>query len=61
MGIAGVSIAWRQASYEFGLSLLMSEAAGTLALIVFVVLSVGYLVKAVKHPEAVVAEYRHPV
>ena len=61
MGIAGLSIAWRQASHEFGLSLLMSEAAGTLALIVFVVLSAGYLVKAVKHPEAVVAEYRHPV
>ena len=61
MGIAGLSIAWRQASHEFGVSPLMSEAAGILALIVFLVLSAGYLVKAVKHPDAVVGEYRHPV
>lgn len=61
MGIAGLSIAWRQASHEFGVSPLISDAAGVLALVVFVVLGVGYLVKAVKHPEAVVAEYRHPV
>ncbi|QOT77995.1 SLAC1 anion channel family protein [Cupriavidus basilensis] len=61
MGIAGLSIAWRQASHEFGVSPLISDAAGVLALVVFVVLGVGYLVKTVKHPEAVVAEYRHPV
>ncbi|MGT2493524.1 SLAC1 family transporter [Cupriavidus basilensis] len=52
---------WRQASHEFGVTPLISEAAGILALVVFVVLSAGYLFKAVKHPEAVVAEYRHPV
>lgn len=61
MGIAGLSIAWRQASHEFGVSPLISDAAGILALIVFLVLSAGYLVKAVKHPDAVAAEYRHPV
>jgi tellurite resistance protein len=61
MGIAGLSIAWRQASHQFGVSPLMAEVAGALALIVFVVLSAGYLVKAVKYPEAVVEEYRHPV
>jgi tellurite resistance protein len=61
MGIAGLSIAWRQASHEFGVSPLLSETAGLLAVIVFLVLSAGYLVKAVKHPDAVVAEFRHPV
>ena len=61
MGIAGLSIAWRQASQEFGASSLIAEAAGILALVVFVVLSAGYLVKAVKHPSVVVGEFRHPV
>ncbi|WER50915.1 SLAC1 anion channel family protein [Cupriavidus sp. WKF15] len=61
MGIAGLSIAWRQASQEFGVTPLISAAAGMLAVIVFLVLSASYLVKAVKHPEAVVAEFRHPV
>lgn len=61
MGIAGLSIAWRQASHDFGISPLMSEVAGILALIVFIVLGAGYLAKAIKHPDAVLGEYRHPV
>lgn len=58
MGIAGLSIAWHQASLQFGVSVRIAEAAGALAMIVFVVLSAGYLAKAVKHPEAVIGEYR---
>ncbi len=61
MGIAGLSIAWRQAAHDFGVTPLISDAAGILALVVFVGLSAGYLVKAAKHPAAVVAEYRHPI
>lgn len=61
MGIAGLSIAWRQASHEFGITPLISEAAGILAILVFVVLGAGYLVKGVKHPDAVVGEFRHPI
>jgi tellurite resistance protein len=61
MGIAGLSIAWRQASHEFGISPLISEAAGILSIIVFLVLGVGYLAKAVKHPDAVIGEFRHPI
>jgi len=61
MGIAGLSIAWNLASLEFGVSPVIAQAAGALALIVFAVVSAGYLAKAVKHPEAVIGEYRHPV
>ena len=61
MGIAGLSIAWRQASQEFGVSLLIAELSGLLALIVFLVLGVSYLVKAFKYPSVVVAEYKHPI
>lgn len=61
MGIAGLSIAWHQASLEFGISLVISEATGILALVVFVILGASYLIKAAKYPEAVVAEYNHPI
>jgi tellurite resistance protein len=61
MGMAGLSIAWRQASQEFGVTPLVSAATGILAIIVFLVLSAGYLVKAIQFPDAVRAEFRHPV
>lgn len=61
MGIAGLSIAWHQASLEFGICPMISEATGILALAVFVVLSASYLIKAAKYPDAVVAEYKHPI
>jgi tellurite resistance protein len=61
MGVAGLSIAWRQASHEFGVTPLISEAAGILAALIFVVLGAGYLAKAIKHPDAVLGEFRHPV
>ncbi|KAF0811348.1 Tellurite resistance protein TehA [Andreprevotia sp. IGB-42] len=61
MGLAGLAIAWRQASHQFGASMLVAEVIGMLALSVFLVLGVGYLVKAIRYPGVVVAEYRHPV
>ena len=61
MGIAGLSLAWRQANQAFGASPWIADVAGWLALAVFVVLGTGYLVKAAKYPAAVASEYRHPV
>ncbi|WP_255407778.1 MULTISPECIES: SLAC1 anion channel family protein [unclassified Achromobacter] len=61
MGLAGLSIAWRQASRDFELSPVMADIAGHLALVVFALLAVSYLIKAIRHPGAVLAEYRHPV
>ncbi|MEQ5837775.1 SLAC1 anion channel family protein [Marinobacter sp. NFXS9] len=61
MGIAGLSIAWRQAAQAFGVGQLASDVTGVLAVVVFVVLAIGYVVKACKHPAAVVAEFRHPI
>ena len=61
MGIAGLSIAWRQASQQFGVTPLISAATGLLAILVFLVLGGGYLAKAIRHPAAVAAEFRHPV
>lgn len=61
MGIAGLSIAWRIASHEFGANPLISDIVGTIAVIVFLVLSFGYLVKGARHPAAVAGEFNHPI
>lgn len=61
MGIAGLSIAWHQASHEFGVSPLIAEGIGILAFAVFIALGAGYFVKAVKYPDAVIGEFRHPI
>ena len=61
MGIAGLSLAWRLTSHEFGVSPYISGAIGTLAIVVFLLLSGGYLVKWFRHPGAVAGEFRHPI
>lgn len=61
MGIAGLALAWRQASHAFGVSPLFSEAAGLLAVAVALGLGTGYAVKALKHWDAVAAEFEHPI
>ena len=61
MGLAGLSIAWRVASQEFGATPLIAIVVGAIAVIAFLTISAGYVVKAIKHPDAVVVEFRHPV
>ncbi|MGF6995862.1 SLAC1 anion channel family protein [Paraburkholderia sp. GAS32] len=61
MGIAGLSIAWRIAGHEFGASPLISDIVGVFAVIVFLVLSAGYLVKGARYPAAVAGEFQHPI
>ncbi len=61
MGIAGLSLAWRLASHEFGASPIISEVVGTIAVIVFLALAAGYLVKGFKYPDAVAGEFNHTV
>ncbi|SIT40177.1 Tellurite resistance protein-like permease [Paraburkholderia piptadeniae] len=61
MGIAGLSLAWRLASHEFGASPYISATIGTIAVLVFVALGVGYLVKWIRHPAAVRGEFMHPI
>ena len=61
MGIAGTSIVWRQAGQEFGASPLIANGVGFLAIALFILLGLGYLLKAVRHTDAVIAEYKNPV
>ncbi len=61
MGLSGLALAWRLAQDSLGAKALVGEAIGVFALGIFVLLSLGYLTKLVKHPEAVYAEFHHPV
>ncbi|VVE42920.1 C4-dicarboxylate ABC transporter [Pandoraea capi] len=61
MSIAGLSLAWRIASKQYGIRASIADGIGIVALIAFAVLVVAYLAKTVKHPEAVAFEFTHPV
>lgn len=61
MGVSGLSLAWRQASHEFGTSALVDSAIGGVAIAIFVLLCAAYVAKAILHPQAVLNEFRHPI
>ncbi len=61
MGVAGLGLAWRQASVQFGVSPLFSSLIGSLAVAMFLLLSIAYALKAMLHPLAVSKEFRHPI
>ncbi len=61
MGLTGLSIAWQLAQQRYGLPAWPSMALTALATADFAVLGVAYLTKSLTAPEAVRAEWRHPV
>ncbi|WP_050476214.1 SLAC1 anion channel family protein [Herbaspirillum rhizosphaerae] len=64
MSVAGLSLAWRLAHKAYGADLAdlaISQAIGMIALAMFVILSLSYLSKLIKHPELVKQEFTHPV
>ncbi len=61
MGLTGLSIAWGLAHARYGLPPWLGEAIGLIASAAFVAISAGYAVKAIIAPEAVRAEFRHPI
>jgi tellurite resistance protein len=61
MGMAGFAIAWGRAEQILGLGFSISTVLLPLAAGLFVLLAVLYAAKAIKYPQEVVAEIRHPV
>lgn len=61
MGLSGLALAWRLASHSLGMPAVIGEAIAALALGVFVLLAGAYLVKLLRHRDAVRAEFAHPV
>jgi tellurite resistance protein len=61
MGLSGLALAWRLAHSSLGAPAFVGEAIGAFALGVFLLISLAYLTKLAKHPEAVHAEFHHPM
>ena len=61
MGMTGLSVAWHLAHDRFGVSRLWSDGIGAAAVLVFLLVAGGYVAKLVTAPEAVRAEFAHPI
>ncbi len=61
MGLSGLALAWRSASELFGITPLVSQLLAVLSLVLFCVLLVTYLLKVLRHPQAIKAEFNHPI
>jgi tellurite resistance protein len=61
MGLTGLSIAWHLARAHFGAPAWIADAIGVVAIVAFVAIALGYTVKLLTAPDAVRAEFRHPI
>ena len=61
MGLTGLSVAWRLAHVRYGAPEWTAEAIGVAAVAAFLMVTLGYAVKLVTAPDAVRAEFRHPI
>ena len=61
MGLTGLSVAWNLAHARYGSPALIADVIGWSAMAIFVAVALGYAVKAAIAPQAVAAEFRHPI
>ena len=61
MGLTGLSVAWRLAHARYGAPAWIAGSIGAIATIVFATLVLAYAVKFATAPDAVRAEFRHPI
>jgi len=61
MGLAGLALAWMKAHEVAGAPALVGDLVGWVATAVYVLLLVTYGLKLMRHPAAVMADYRHPI
>lgn len=61
MGLSGLSVAWRLAAVRYAAPIWVASAIAALAVLAFAVIAAAYLVKLVAAPDAVRAEFRHPI
>lgn len=61
MGIGGLSLAWRRAARVLGAPPWPGQVLAWVALVLFAVLLSAYALKWVRHRDAVLEEWRHPI
>jgi tellurite resistance protein len=60
MGLTGLSVAWRLAADRHGWGGVVADVLGASAVLTFIALGLGYIIKMAKCPQAVRAEMQHP-
>ena len=61
MGLTGLSIAWRLAHARYGAPLWAADGIGIAAVAAFILVVIGYALKTITAPDAVMTEFRHPI
>lgn len=61
MGIAGLSLAWKLASKVFGTPAIIGEIIGIISAIIFITLSILYIIKLYRFTDKVSEEFNHPI
>jgi tellurite resistance protein len=61
MGLTGLSLAWHLAAQNYHAPLWVSDFIGATAVAAFVAIGIAYLLKLVTAPDAVRAEFKHPI
>jgi tellurite resistance protein len=61
MGLTGLSVAWRLAQARYGAPAWAADAVAVAAAAAFILMTCGYLLKLAAAPQAVLAEFRHPI
>ena len=61
MGLTGLSVAWGLAHQQYGVPESISKWIGAVAVLAFVLVASGYAVKIITAPQAVRAEFAHPI
>ena len=61
MGLTGLSVAWRLAHARYGVPEWIAGLIGAVAVVAFLAVAAGYAVKLASAPDAVLAEFRHPI
>ncbi|HHU11551.1 MAG TPA: C4-dicarboxylate ABC transporter [Intrasporangiaceae bacterium] len=61
MGLGGTALAWRRADHVWGLAQWPSLVFVALAVTVFAVVGTAYIIKGLRWPHTVQAEFRHPI
>lgn len=61
MGLTGLSVAWHLAHARYGVTDVVANAIGVVAVAAFVLVTFGYVVKIVTASAAVKSEFAHPI
>ncbi|WP_338042353.1 SLAC1 anion channel family protein [Paenibacillus alba] len=61
MGISGLSSSWRLSHELFHTSAVLTDITSAIAILVFILLFIGFMVKGIRFPQKVAAEFTHPI